>query len=68
MWVAFAKCKSYSHFFSKNISISAIFVDQNFNNTLTNDIICFEQLGPEVFSWGISNTILDVFVKNEKTT
>ena len=37
-------CKS--HFFSKNISIYAIFNDQSFNNTLTNDIISFEQLGP----------------------
>ena len=38
-------CKSYSHFFSKNISIYAIFNDQNFNDTLTNNIISFEQLG-----------------------
>ena len=38
--------KSYSHFFSKNISIYATFNDQSFNNTLTNDIISFEQLGP----------------------
>ena len=35
-------------FFRKNISIHvyAIFNDQSFNNTLTNDIISFEQLGP----------------------
>ena len=43
---SFCKCKSYSHFFQQNISIYAIFNDQNFNNTLTNDIISFEQLGP----------------------
>ena len=36
---------SYSHFFSKNISVYAIFDDQTFNDTLTNDIISFEQLG-----------------------
>ena len=36
-------CKS--HFFSKNISIYAIFDDQSFNNKLTNDIVSFEQLG-----------------------
>ena len=42
---SFCKCKSYSHFFSKNISIYAIFNDQGFNNTLTNDIVSFEQLG-----------------------
>ena len=40
------KCKSYSHFFSKNISVFAIFGDQSFNDTLTNNIVSFEQLGP----------------------
>ena len=40
MWVAFA------HFFSKNISVNAIFNVQSFNDTLTNDIVSFEQLGP----------------------
>ena len=39
-------CKSYSHFFSKNISTYAIFNDQSFNDTLTDDIVRFEQLGP----------------------
>ena len=47
---SFCKCKSYSHFFSKNISINAIFNDQSFNDTLTNDIVSFEQLGPGVHS------------------
>ena len=42
------KCKRYSHFFSKNISVYATFNDQSFNDTLTNDIINFEQLGPEL--------------------
>ena len=42
---SFCNCKSYSHFFSKNLSVYAIFNDQSFNNTLTNDIR-FEQLGP----------------------
>ena len=46
---SFCKCKSYSHFFSKNISIYAIFNDQSFNNTLTNDMVSFEQLGPGCF-------------------
>ena len=44
---SFCKCKSYSHFFSKNISVYAIFKDQSFNDTLTNDIVNFVQLGPE---------------------
>ena len=38
---------SYSHFFSKNISVYAIFNDQGFDDMLTNDIVSFEQLGPE---------------------
>ena len=41
-------------FFSKNISIYAIFNDQSFNNTLSNDIISFEQLGPEVSNNSVS--------------
>ena len=32
---------------SKNISVYAIFNDQSFNDTLTNDIVSFKQLGPE---------------------
>ena len=42
------KCKTYSHVFSKNISIYAMFNGQIFNDTLTNDIVSFEQLGPEI--------------------
>ena len=37
--------KSYSHFFSKNISVYAIFNDKSFNDMLTNNIVNFEQLG-----------------------
>ena len=33
-------------FFSKDISIYAIFNNQSFNDMLTNDIASFEQLGP----------------------
>ena len=46
MWVAFADAKATHIFFSKNISIYAIFHGQSFNDTLTNDIVSFEQLGP----------------------
>ena len=38
-------CKS--HFFSKHISVYAVFNDQSLNDTLTNDIVSFEQLGPD---------------------
>ena len=41
---SFCKYKSYSHFFSKHISIYVIFNDQSFTDTLTNDIVSFEQL------------------------
>ena len=34
--------------FSKNISVYAIFDDQNCYDTLTNDIFRFEQLGPDL--------------------
>ena len=36
-------------FFIKNISIYAILNDQSFNETLTKDIVSFEQLGPDIF-------------------
>ena len=45
---SFCKCKSYSHFFTKNISLYAIFNDQSFNDTLINNIVSFEQLGPDL--------------------
>ena len=53
---SFCKCKSYSHFFSKNIGIYAIFNDQSFNDTLTNDIVSFEQLGPGLYCPCMHNT------------
>ena len=40
--------KLLTFFSAKNISIYAIFNDQRFNDTLTNDIVNFEQLGPEL--------------------
>ena len=45
---SFCECKRYSHFFTKNISVYAVFNDQSFNDTLTNDIVSFEQLGPDL--------------------
>ena len=35
-------------FFSINICVYAIFNDQRFNDTLTNDVVRFEQLGPDI--------------------
>ena len=38
--------KLLTFFFSKNIIVYAIFNDQSLNDTFTNDIVSFEQLGP----------------------
>ena len=43
MWVLL----SYSHFFSKKFQHICIWLDVNFNESLTNDIVSFEQLGPD---------------------
>ena len=47
MCVAFAKAKAIHFFSSKNISIYAVFNDQKFNDMLTNNIVSFEQMGPD---------------------
>ena len=39
-------CKSYSHFFSKIFQHICVSLDVNFNESLTNDFVSFEQLGP----------------------
>ena len=39
-------CKSYSHFFSKKFQHICVSLDLNFNESLTNDVVSFEQLGP----------------------
>ena len=41
-----AQVFAFHIFFQQNIRVYAIFNDQSFNNMLTNDIFCFEQLGP----------------------
>ena len=38
----FCTCKTYSHFFSKNISVYAIFFNESFNDSLINDIVSFK--------------------------
>ena len=35
-------------FFSKNVNVYAIFNNQSFNDKLINDIVSFEQLGPDL--------------------
>ena len=43
-------CKSYSHFFSKKFQHICVSLNVNFNESLTNDVVSFEQLGPGYFS------------------
>ena len=58
-------------FFSKKkkTSVYAIFNDQSFNDTLTNDIVSFEQLGPALLpnkATTIPDRILQTNKKNMK--
>ena len=46
MWVAFANAKA-TYIFSAKLLAYMTFNDQCFNDTLTNDIVSFEQLGPD---------------------
>ena len=57
--------KLLTFFFSKNISIYAIFNDQSFNDTLTNDIVSFEQLDPRYVLWALYNNFkgMDAFAR-----
>ena len=41
-------CKSYSHFFSKKFQHICVSLNVNFNESLTNYIVSFEQLGPDI--------------------
>ena len=47
MWVAFALQKLLTFFFSKKFQHICVSLDVNFNDSLTNDVVSFEQLGPE---------------------
>ena len=38
--------KSYSHFFRKKFQHICVSLNVNFNKSLTNDVVSFEQLGP----------------------
>ena len=42
-------CKSYSHFFSKKFRRICVSPNVNFNESLTNDVVSFEQLGPDYY-------------------
>ena len=48
MWVAFALQKLLT-FFQQKIPHICVSLDVNFNESLTNDIVSFEQLGPDIW-------------------
>ena len=56
MWVAFALQKLLTFFFSKIFQHIYVSLDLNFNDSLTNDIVSFEQLGPDLLMF------VDVFM------
>ena len=45
-WEKILQCKSFSHFFNKKYWWVTDINIWNFNETLTNDVVSFEQLGP----------------------
>ena len=50
--------------FSKNISAYAIFNAQSFNDMLTNDIVSFEQVSPDIFSYISTETYVVVCIRS----
>ena len=48
MWVAFANAKATHIFSAKILAYLLYFKYQSFNDTLTNNIVSFVQLGPEL--------------------
>ena len=47
MWVAFALQKLLTFFQQKKFQNICVSLDVNFNELLTNDVVSFEQLGPD---------------------
>ena len=57
-WKNVSNCKSYSHFFSKKFQLICVSLDVNFNESLTNNIVSFEQLGPDFLDDPASHSYL----------
>ena len=55
---SFCTAKATHIFSAKKFQYICVSLDVNFNESLTNDVVSFEQLGPEVllymFLWGIN--------------
>ena len=56
MLVAFALQKILTFFFSKKIQHICVLLDVNFKESLTNDVVSFEKLGPDIFHISAQNT------------
>ena len=55
MWVAFALQRATHIFFSKTFQRICVSPDVNFNESLTDDVVSFEQLGPDIFHISAQN-------------
>ena len=61
MWVAFALQKLLTFFFSKKFQHICVSLNVNFNESLTNDVVSFEQLGPEFYKRTHSKHSLKIY-------
>ena len=63
---------SFSHFFSKKFHHICVSLDVNFNESLTNDVASFEQLGPDIavqvhrFEWTFIICIIPYLSSGER--
>ena len=62
MWVAFALQKLLTFFFSKKFQHIFVSLGVNFNESLTNDVVSFEQLGPGLSQFVLVLTQLPAFL------
>ena len=60
MWVAFAKLLT---FFQQKFQHICVSLNVNFNESLTNDIVSFEQLGPDFYKCNVCHTLSYVIMK-----
>ena len=63
--IFFALQKLLTFFFSKKLQHIRVSLDVNFNESLTNDVVSFEQLGPGVFVSSVTRAcpFIHVFTK-----
>ena len=57
---SFCTAKATHIFFSKKFQHICVSLDVNFNESLTNDVVSFEQLGPGAFAANSDNYMEDL--------